>query len=114
MSLTGIDLSEWWVVLTNGEWFCGKRAEAPRARTLISLQKVSLPMGIEETPKGARPVISVLTYPWLVESLEVPEGSVWIAVTAMNNHERWAPIIASTEALKLEKRANRAGLHLAR
>jgi hypothetical protein len=109
-----VDLGEWWIVLTNGEWFCGKRASSPRANTLLSLQKLVLPMSFQETPKGARPVLGVLTYPWFVDSLEVPEGSVWIAVNATSDYERWAPIIANTEALKLEKRASRTGLHLAR
>jgi hypothetical protein len=106
----GIDLNEWSACLTNGEWFCGKR----NGDTLASLQKLTLPMGLEANEKGQqRPTISVLTYPWITDSIEVPKGALWIACTAFENHAAWAAVITSTERLKLEKRAKRVGLHLA-
>jgi hypothetical protein len=70
-------------------------------------------MGITEGPKGPRPIISVLTYPWLTDTIEVPPGALWIAVTSFHNHAQWKVVIQSTENLKLEERAKRAGLHLA-
>jgi hypothetical protein len=110
-----IDLSAWTTVCTNGEWFCGRRS--PTNRKLESLQKLVFQFGILETPKGPRPHVVVLTYPWLTDSIEIPEGALWVAVQAMpyspdGEPVPWGQIIGTTEQLKLERNAKRAGLHL--
>jgi hypothetical protein len=106
-----IRLSEWWAVLTNGEWFVGRRPTGT-ARKLESLQKLVFQFGMMETPKGLRPHVVALTYPWFTETLEIPEGALWTAVQALHGPP-WANLIGSTEKLKLEERAKRSGLHLA-
>jgi hypothetical protein len=118
MDLSDIDLSEWWAVLTNGEWFVGRRhvdaqADGSRKKKLTSVQKMSIQLTVEPTPKGPRPNLLALTYPWFgVDTLEIPEGALWIAVQAIHGPP-WMQLIGSTEKLKLEVRAQRSGLHLA-
>jgi hypothetical protein len=109
-----INLNEWWAVLTNGEWWAGKRSES--GRRLESLQKLSFQFGMIETPGGIRPKMVALTYPWLgKEFLDIPEGALWEAISEYSSPEiDWAAVIGSTEKLKLEQRAQRSGLHLAR
>lgn len=113
-----MDLSEWWACCSNGEWFCGKRGGASNTRSkLTSLQKLVFQFGILETPRGPRPHVVVLTYPWLTDSLDIPEGALWIAVQAMSHSPDgdpvpWETIIGSTEKLKVERNAKKAGLHL--
>jgi hypothetical protein len=120
-----IDLSEWWTVLTNGEWWAGKRGNTSKAddsgrvtdgRKLECLQKLSFQFGMIETPGGIRPKMVALTYPWLgMETMIIPDGALWTAVSAYRSPEiDWAAVIGSTEKLKLEQRAQRSGLHLAR
>lgn len=110
-----IDLNEWWTVLTNGEWWVGTRA-ADNARKLEHLQKLSFQFGMIETPQGIRPKMIALTFPWFGhETLIIPEGALWDAVSAYRGPEvDWAAVLGSTEKLKLEQRAQRSGLHLAR
>jgi hypothetical protein len=114
MDLSDIDLSEWWAVLTNGEWFVGQHGQASNdKRKLTHIQKMSIQLTVEPTPKGPRPNLLALTYPWFgVDTLEIPEGALWIAVQAIHGPP-WMQLIGSTEKLKLEVRANRSGLHLA-
>lgn len=127
--MSDIDLSEWWACCAGGDWFCGKRASgaavsvaAPDgrklpSRKLESLQKLVFQFGILETPRGPRPHVVVLTYPWLTDSLDIPEGALWIAVQAMTHSPDgepipWGQIIGTTEQLKVERNAKKAGLHL--
>lgn len=98
--MSNTDPSEWWTVLTNGEWFIGKRI----GRTLRSLHKLIMP-----TPEKPQ----CLIFPWLgVDSLEIPEGALWIACQAIPNIP-WAKLLRGSEDLKLRLRAKSAGLHLA-
>jgi len=110
--MEAIDLNEWWTVLTNGEWWAGTRD----GRKLDRLQKLSFQFGMIETPGGIRPKMVALTYPWFgIPFMIIPEGALWIAVSAYQSPEvDWAAVIGSTEKLKLEQRAQRSGLHLAR
>jgi hypothetical protein len=110
--MNDFDLNEWWAVLTNGEWFLGKR---PASRSLKSLHKLNLPFSVQPTAGGGvAPRTDVLVYPWLgLDSLEIPEGALWISVTAFHCDAPWETLIASSEALKLKQRAKRSGLHLA-
>ena len=116
-----IDLNEWWTVLTNGEWWCGRRgtpniSSPTENRKLENLQKLSFQFGMIETPGGIRPKMVALTYPWMgMDTMIIPEGALWNAVSAYHSPEiDWAAVIGSTEKLKLEQRAQRSGLHLAR
>jgi hypothetical protein len=108
-----INLNEWWTVLTNGEWWAGTRGPD---RKLENLQKLSFQFGMIETPGGIRPKIVALTYPWMgMDNMVIPEGALWNAISAYRTPEiDWASVIGSTEKLKLEQRAQRSGLHLAR
>jgi len=85
-----INVSEWWAVLTNGEWFCGKRPGDKRL--LTHLLKLQLPF----TPE-----------------LNIPEGAIWLNVTAIHQPEQWDLLIENANKLKIEARAQRAGIHLA-
>ena len=70
-----IEAGEWWAVLTNGEWFCGKSqgGSSDGSGRLLSLQKLTIAMGIKENDEGkTRPVISFLTYPWLMDVMNIP------------------------------------------
>jgi hypothetical protein len=107
--MDAIDVSEWWAVLTNGEWFVGRRD----GDTLTHLQKALIQSGIEQTERGARPATQFITMPWLVESLVIPKGALWIAIDALENRVGAAKMIASSEKLKLEARAQKVGIHLA-
>lgn len=112
-----IDLKEWWLVLSNGEWFCGKK-HSQEPRKLVSLQKASLNMIVEEDGKGqSRPRMLFLTYPWLFDTLVIPEGGIWSALSEVNPEsipvQVLKNVVGSTEKLKLERRAQRSGLHLA-
>lgn len=111
-----IDLNEWWTVLTNGEWWAGTRAGGAEQRKLEHLQKLSFQFGMIETPGGIRPKVIALTYPWMgMDTMVIPEGALWNAISAYRTPEiDWAAVIGSTEKLKLEQRAQRSGLHLAR
>jgi hypothetical protein len=106
-----IDLSEWWAVLAQGEWFVGTRE---RDHVLASLHKLHMPFSIQPTKGGgAAPRTDVLVYPWFVDSLVMPEGALWISLDAMPEAAPWAKIIGASEGLKLQQRAKRVGLHLA-
>jgi len=108
------DLSEWWVVVTNGERFVGKRRQKDNGRyRLESIQKVEWPFGIVPDERGnSRPHVGVLTYPWFIDSLEIPDGALWISIEAMHNSDAWRSCIESTERVVLEQRVQRSGLHL--
>jgi hypothetical protein len=106
-----IDLTCWWAVLTNGEWFVGMRES--EEKTLKNLQKLTIQFGIIPNEKGqGRPHTAVLTYPWFRDALDIPEGALWMRIHEFNNPKDWAGTIELTEKLKLEQRAARAGLHL--
>ena len=113
-----LDLNEWFTVLTNGEWWCGRRKVAQtngssEGRKLESLQKLVFQFGMLETPQGIRPHVVALTYPWFgMETMVIPEGALWNTVLSYKDVP-WAQILGSTEKLKLEQRAQRSGLHLA-
>jgi len=99
-----IDLSEWWAVGTVGGWFCGRRDAG--SRRLLDLQLLQMPLGLVPGPGGMpRPHIQVISAPWVVEELVVPEGSIWISCAAMDDPERWRLVIGSTEKLKIESRS---------
>jgi hypothetical protein len=109
VTMQEIKLSEWCVVCTNGEWFCGKR-DPEKARRLVSLQKVLFQFGVEPSSKGPRPKTIVLTYPYHgIEQLDIPEGALWLAATQYQDVP-WEELIYTTEKLKVEQRAQRAGL----
>jgi hypothetical protein len=107
--MNAIDTSEWWLVLTNGEWFAGRKKED----VLLNLQKVQITLGVKPVEGQARPFVQFLTAPWLIDSLSVPKGAVWIAVDALDNRVAAANMLAATEKLKIENRARKAGIHLA-
>jgi len=108
-----IDLSEWWAVLTNGEWFVGVRQETPGAKRLARVQKLQLPISVVENEQGlSRPVVLAMTLPWLnVETLIIPDGALWVAVQSMQGPP-WEKIISSTEELKRRTRLLNAGFVL--
>ncbi len=107
-----INVSEWWAVLTNGEWFCGKRPGDKRL--LTHLLKLQLPFTPEPNEKGLlRPKTSVMLYPWIVDELNIPEGAIWLSVAAIHQPEQWCLLIENANKLKIEARAQRAGIHLA-
>jgi hypothetical protein len=109
--MSEFDLSEWWAVLVQGEWFCGKRA----GNKLSSLNKINMPFSVQPVGGGIAPRTDVLVYPWFLDSLVIPEGAaLWISLDAMPNAAPWAKIIMASESLKLEQRAQRSGIHLAR
>jgi hypothetical protein len=112
--MSDFDLSEWDFVWTNGECLCGRRQAG---RRLVSLQGARISMTPEATPDGgARPRMTVITYPWIVDEIIVPEGELRIAVEACTGIDPRgvAIIIQATEKLKIQQRAQRAGLTLAR
>jgi hypothetical protein len=109
--MSNFDLSEWWAVLVQGEWFCGKREPGGK---LTSLNKLNMPFSVQPVGGGVAPRTDVLVYPWLLDSLVIPEGALWISLDAMSSAAPWAKIIMASESLKLEQRAQRSGIHLAR
>jgi hypothetical protein len=61
-----------------------------------------------------RPKIAVMTYPWFVEELTVPEGALWLSISAFSDSKEWIPVIETTERLKIAVRAERSGVLVAR
>jgi hypothetical protein len=113
MDASEIDLNEWWAVCTNGEWFCGKHPVLD-SRVLESLQKISMPFSVQPTKSGGvAPRTDVLVYPWFTDRLAVPEGALWISLQALKHAAPWEKLIAASEHLKMQQRAQRSGLHLA-
>lgn len=111
MNERDIDLNEWWVVLSNGEWWCGKKD----GKKLVSLNKVNMPFSVQPTQNGGvAPRTDVLVYPWFTDSLVIPEGAIWSSIPALIYCDApWAKLISASENLKLAVRAKRSGLHLA-
>jgi hypothetical protein len=111
--ITGIDIGEWQLVCASGEWFVGVRA-SPTSRKLERLQKCFMQFGMIENKQGLpRPKTAVLTYPWFLEEMIVPEGALWLSISSFFNPKEWVPVIESTERLKVTERAERAGLIVA-
>ena len=101
MNSDDIDLSEWWAVLVQGEWFCGTRGQG---HALESLHKLHMPFSIQPTKGGGvAPRTDVLVYPWFVDSLVMPEGALWISLDAMPEAAPWVKLISASEALKLQE-----------
>jgi hypothetical protein len=109
-----IDITRWWAVLTNGEWFVGTRPDGgEESLHLRDLQKAAIQFGVTQNEKGLpRLHIAVMTYPWLRSDLHVPAGALWLRVSEFSNAKDWPKIIETTEQLKLEQRAKGIGLHL--
>jgi len=106
-----IDLNRWELVLTNGQYFVGRVVGADR---LDPVQKAEVTLALRKDEHGlVRPDLSIITYPWIVESIRIPEGSLRLAVTALLDHKKWGALIAQSEKLRVEQRAERAGIVLA-
>jgi hypothetical protein len=99
-----IMLADWWAVCASGAWFVGKRAEE-NGRMLVSLNKLEMQFSVQLS-SGAidiAPKTSVFVYPWFgVESLEIPEGALWIPLASMRGAP-WAKMIANAEDLKRQQ-----------
>jgi hypothetical protein len=107
------DLSDWWIVATNGIFLVGKRDGS----TLKSLHRLEMPMVPEPTPdgRGVRPRIVTAVYPWIVDSLVIPPEAIWIHCEAFTgNKAELTNCIVNSEQLKMVRRADKAGLSIVR
>jgi hypothetical protein len=103
------DINQWWLVYTNGERFVGKR----NGDKLEHVQSCIVQTGVVQDARGnARPRTAVLTFPYFTDTIVIPAGALWISLAATHNKVEWVPVIVSTERLKTEQRAERAGIAL--